>query len=573
MAAVILVAAVLALALTAAGRGRAHPGLALGETTTWALMLQVAAATLAAVTGVLVSMVPAARGSGVLLILAGPAVALAIVPGPAAGSAGLFTAALVGGAAAPALVGAAAASYPTDGTRRAWVWPVALALVLSVGVEGLLRTTLFHPAAVGCFGCPHNLLDADAGSGAFAAVDRWGPRLAIAWSALLVAIVAMRWLSASVAVRRRTLAVLCAASVVLVSLAGAIQAVVTSAEPFDHVAQALWLVQCGLIVATSVLVALEVLKARAVSRRMAELALRDDIDVTALTGGLNTSIDGEIRVDIVFPRGGVSALGADGQPAPALLRGWDVVAVRRGGEVAVEVRYPSALAGVSYRLVAAVRSAGLTLERIGASARLQAELADLAASRIRIIETSDAERQRLERNLHDGAQQRLIALSVLMRSAARERHDAALIAAADDVSRALADLRRLARGIYPVTLSDMDLAVALKSLTQISEVPLSVSTDLITTPSPAVARTVYQLVARSVQEAGREPRAVRRGVVATATQTGREIRVLVTADVPAAAADLVVAAAGDRAAALGGTITRSDHEGAQTLEMVLPCGS
>jgi signal transduction histidine kinase len=573
MAAVLLIAVVLVLAVTTAARGRAHPGLALGETTTWALVLQVAAATMVSATGVLVSMVPAARGSGVLLMLAGPAVALALVPGPAAGSAGLFTAALLGGAAAPAFVGAAAAAYPTDGTRRAWVWPVAIALVLSVGGEGVLRTTLFHPAAVGCFGCPRNLLDADAGSGAFATVDRWDPRLAIAWSTLIVAVAVTRWLLAVGTARRRTVAVLCAALVAALSLAGAIQAVVTSAEPFDHVAQMVWLLQCGLIVVTSGLVAHEALQARAVSRRLAELALRGDIEATALTAALVASLGDEACVDIAFPRGGAPAVAADGRPAPDLPRGWDVVAVRRGGELAVEVRYPSTWAGAAYRLVAAVRSAGLALERIGASARLQAELAELAASRIRIIETADAERRRLERNVHDGAQQRLIALSVLLRSAARDDPDPALDAAADGVSSALAGLRRLARGIYPVTLSDMDLAVALNSLTEISEVPLTVSTDLTTRPSPAVARTVYQLVARSVQEAGRDPRATRRGVAATATQTGSEIRVLVTADVLPAAADLVMAAAGDRAAALGGTLTRAGHEGAQTLEMVLPCGS
>jgi signal transduction histidine kinase len=573
LTAVVLVAGVLALALTAAMHGRANPGLALGDTTTWAMSLQVATAVLVAATGFLVSSVPAGRSSGVLAMLAGPAVALVMVPVPAAGSAGLFTAALVGGTAAPALVGAAAATYPTYGPRRAWAWLVGIALVLSVGVEGVLRASLFHPAADGCFSCPRNLLDTGAGPDAFATVDRWAPRLTVVWSALLVAAAAARWLSAPRAVRRRTLAVVCAAAVPALSLASAVEMVITSAEPFGQFARAVWLVQCGLIVATSGLVAREAVGARAVSRRAADLALRDDIDVTALTATFVASIADEGGVDIVFPRRDEPAVDADGRTVAALRAGWGVVRVRRGGVAAAEVRYPSTSAGSAYRLVAAVRGAGLALERIGASARLQAELTNLAASRIRIIDTADAERRRLERDVHDGAQQRLIALSMLLRSAARDQHDDALTAAADNVSSALADLRRLARGIYPVTLSDMNLAVALRSLSEISAVPLNVSTELRSMPSPAVARTIYQLVARSVQEAGRTRGGSRHSVVATVSQSNGSFSVRVTADVDLSTADLIAEGSADRVEALGGTLTCSSDAGLPKIEMVLPCGS
>jgi signal transduction histidine kinase len=573
VAAVVFVAAALGLALAAASRGRGHPGLALGENSTWALTFQVVATALVAGCGALVIAVPSARLSGALLMLAGPAIGLALVPGPEAGSDVLFTAALVGGAAAPALIGAAAAAYPTDSPRLMWLWPVGIALVISLGVEGVVRATLFDPAAQGCFNCPRNLLNGGAGRGAFAALDRWGPWLTIAWSILVIAVAVARWLLATVAVRRRTLAVVFASCVPTLALVGAVKATVANGEPADHFARGLWLGQCGLIVASSVLVAFEALQARAVSRRMAELALREDLDVAAVTAGLVDAIGAEARIAIVFPRPATTALGADGQPAPEKSNGWNVVTLRRAGVAAAEVRYQDTSTALAYRLVSGVRAAGLALERIGASARLQAELVDLAASRIRIIEASDAERRRLERDVHDGAQQRLIALSVMLRAAARQHDDAALSNAADMVSSALADLRRLARGIYPVTLSDMDLAVALRSLAEISEVPLRVSTKLTSAPSPAVARTVYQLIARWVQEAHRGESVDHHGVAATVTQSDRTLLVVVAVDADPTTADLVAAASGDRIEALGGILSRSSSGGVETMEVVLPCGS
>ncbi len=373
-----------------------------------------------------------------------------------------------------------------------------------------------------------------------------------------------------------------AGAVTALSLAGAGEAVLTSAAPFDRVARLVWLAQCGLIVVIAGLIGAETLGVRRVAHRMAELALGEDTDAEAVTGGIAASAGAvaSAAVQVAFPRSGMDAVDARGRPASVVPAGSQVVAVRRAGVVTVEVPYTSTLAGVGHRVVAATTAAALALERFGASARLQAELAELAASRVRIMEASDAERRRLERDLHDGAQQRLIALTMLTRMAARQHETdapqvgAALDQIAESVSAALAQLRRLARGIYPVTLSDLDLAAALRSLAGVGEVPLTVSTELAGTPSPAVARTVYQLVARSVVEAGCGPdQGVRRGVVATATQIGADLRVVVTAEMEAPAAQRVDESVGDRVLALGGTLSRY-LDGERTIfDLVLPCGS
>jgi signal transduction histidine kinase len=110
----------------------------------------------------------------------------------------------------------------------------------------------------------------------------------------------------------------------------------------------------------------------------------------------------------------------------------------------------------------------LALENERLQAELLAELDELRASRSRIVEASDQERRRLERDLHDGAQQRLLALSYDVRVAhatAREAGDeptgTLLLHAVDETQRALEALRQVAHGLYPAILAEAGLAAAL----------------------------------------------------------------------------------------------------------------
>jgi PAS domain S-box-containing protein len=109
---------------------------------------------------------------------------------------------------------------------------------------------------------------------------------------------------------------------------------------------------------------------------------------------------------------------------------------------------------------------------------------ELRASRARIVEAGDAERRRLERNLHDGAQQRLVSLSLALRlaqSKLEDDPDAAaqlLEGATGELSQALAELRELARGIHPAILTDRGLEPALESLVGRTPVPVEVATSL-----------------------------------------------------------------------------------------------
>jgi PAS domain S-box-containing protein len=114
------------------------------------------------------------------------------------------------------------------------------------------------------------------------------------------------------------------------------------------------------------------------------------------------------------------------------------------------------------------------------NAELHARLGELAASRSRIVAAGDVERRRLERNLHDGAQQRLVALSLALRLARTqldadpEGAKAALAAAADELSLALDELRELARGLHPAVLSDHGLRTAVHALASRATLPVEI---------------------------------------------------------------------------------------------------
>ena len=111
---------------------------------------------------------------------------------------------------------------------------------------------------------------------------------------------------------------------------------------------------------------------------------------------------------------------------------------------------------------------------------LHARLDELAASRSRIVAAGDVERRRLERNLHDGAQQRLVALSLALRLARKQLDSdpdaarAALAAAGDELSLALDELRELARGLHPAVLSDHGLRTAVHALATRAPLPVEI---------------------------------------------------------------------------------------------------
>ena len=160
-------------------------------------------------------------------------------------------------------------------------------------------------------------------------------------------------------------------------------------------------------------------------------------------------------------------------------------------------------------MIEAVRAAAaMALENERLLAESEARLAEVQASRQRIVAAGDAERRRLERDLHDGAQQRLVALSLqlrMIRSDIRRDPDQAeqrAASASDELAHSLQELRELARGIHPATL-DHGLASALVSLATRSTVATAVTCDAPEHVPRAVELATYFVACEALANIGK----------------------------------------------------------------------
>jgi PAS domain S-box-containing protein len=210
-------------------------------------------------------------------------------------------------------------------------------------------------------------------------------------------------------------------------------------------------------------------------------------------------------------------------------------------------------------------------ERKAQEAEVHRLIDDLAASRARIVTAGDTERRRLERNLHDGAQQRLVALSLSLRIAlAKLDSDPAgarevLAGAGDELGLALAELRELARGLHPAVLTDRGLRAAVEMLAGRSPVPVEIAEVPDERLPEPVEAAAYYLIAEALTNVAKYAQASTVRVRVSAT--GERVVVEVSDDGlggadPAGGSGLRGLA--DRVEALGGTLAVVSSAGAGT---------
>jgi len=229
-------------------------------------------------------------------------------------------------------------------------------------------------------------------------------------------------------------------------------------------------------------------------------------------------------------------------------------------------------------LLEAVGSAArFALENERLQAELRAQLAELRESRARIVRAGDEERRRLERDLHDGAQQRLLGIGMALQllQTARDGDREQLLAETEvEVQAALAELRELARGIHPAVLTDHGLGPAVRTLAERSPVPVDVGASDERLPGE-VETAVYFIVAEALANVAKHAHASRASV-SVARENGI-VRVEVSDDgVGGAALDGGTGLRGlaDRAGALDGTLEVVSAPGAGTrVLVVIPCAS
>ena len=220
-------------------------------------------------------------------------------------------------------------------------------------------------------------------------------------------------------------------------------------------------------------------------------------------------------------------------PDPEILGADAAIAVRHQGEllgvIGVKKSPGEAVSAAETKLLEDLASqAGLVLRNV----RL---IEELRTSRQRLVTAQDGERRRLERDLHDGAQQRLVAISLALRMArGMVRPDAnpdlgsRIDQAAEQLTQALAELREFARGIHPAILTERGLAPALQSLAERATVPTTVEASLEDRLPAAVEATAYFLVSEALANVGKYAKAT--AVTVRADAAGGELTVEVADD-------------------------------------------
>lgn len=270
----------------------------------------------------------------------------------------------------------------------------------------------------------------------------------------------------------------------------------------------------------------------------------------------------------------------DGSGAPRVIdplpRDRAITLVDRAGIRVGAVLHDKALF-VQRELRGALRlTAGLALEHNRLQRELQERLYEVQQSRARIVHAGDVHRQRIGRDLHDGAQQ-LLVTAILHLGRAQQAHTVAdlrshLDAGVDAARTALDGLRELARGVYPATLTDYGLVAALNSLAERSPIPIELASSLTERPSQTTELAAYYIAAEAITNAGKHADA--EFVQVTIDRTDADLVLTVHDDghggaTPSRGGGLDGLT--DRAGAIGGSLTVASPAGAgTTITATLP---
>jgi signal transduction histidine kinase len=246
--------------------------------------------------------------------------------------------------------------------------------------------------------------------------------------------------------------------------------------------------------------------------------------------------------------------------------------------------------GLVFVLLARVLTTGLATAHVALAAALltpsqndalRAQVSQLTETRARVVDAADAERRRIERDLHDGAQQQLVSLAMNL-GRAKAKFDTDPEGARELVGQAhqeakdsITELRNVVRGVHPAVLTDRGLDAALSALAARSPVSVRIDVDVRERPSPTVEAVAYFVVSESLTNIARHSGATRAAV--HIERDGDRLLVSVADDGHGGATESPgggLAGLRDRVAAVDGTFhLQSSPTGGTTVTVEVPCAS
>ena len=350
-------------------------------------------------------------------------------------------------------------------------------------------------------------------------------------SVALAIALSLRWLSASTALRRIL------APVLVGALSLMLGAVLTVLDKFEITAPTLRKVVLLALIAVPVAVVAGLARARLARSGVAELLvqLRGNPAPADLRQPLARALgDPSLELAYWLPKVG-QYVDAEGRPVtlPVATPGRVTTRIDRDGVQVAALTHDASLREEPELLDAVAAAAAIALENGRLHAELNARLEELQASRARVIEAGQAERKRLARNLHDGTQQRLVALSVelalLERKLGADAEASTRIGQVKtEIAASLAELRDIAQGLHPSLLTLHGLPAALKSIA--ARAPVPVDLDVVVEgrlPEP-VEVAAYYVVSESLANIGKHAHASK--VIIEVAQSDVEIVVEVIDD-------------------------------------------
>ena len=365
---------------------------------------------------------------------------------------------------------------------------LAAGYAICLGPLGFIPTIAYVPAAVGCTDCPDNLLGLVTSDELVMASTRIGFVLQVSWVVALAIALGMRLANRRGFDRRLAAAVELPMLVTLgAAAADGVHSISRGSLSNDQLDVALWAVSAIGLIGMAIGAMMPIVRARAARRSVVRFGL--EVASAPPLGEVErrlARILDDPALTIEYPIDARRSVEATGRETSFALRGPTlgrmVTSVTREGVEIARIDHRDSLPDEGGRLENAVAAARLWLENERLHALRLARMVDLRRSRADIVSAADGERRRIERDLHDGSQQRLVGLAFEL-SLAREASigafdptmEARFASAESSLREALADLRELAHGIYPRALTDQGLGAALEDLADAADVPLALT--------------------------------------------------------------------------------------------------